>query len=185
MAGVLIADCLSGGVHPIPLSQNCINTPSEEATWVSCRAKSRFPKLLETLEIGETRWKPWTGFVCAQGTGIGSKGSIVFRRILTITTIWGICSSLDSQPTRPQQMEFGHSSVTALHKRGNCQRARYQVSAVSWALIFVGIDRYTRPTRGFLSGTYRSTFCRSIASRLRRSGSACRFRAIPLRGALR
>jgi hypothetical protein len=39
-----------------------------------------------------------TQLPCAQGTEIGSKGSIVFRRILTITTIWGICSSLDSQP---------------------------------------------------------------------------------------
>jgi hypothetical protein len=50
--------------------------------------------------------------------------------------------------------QFCHS---ASHKRSNCQRARYQVSAVSWALIFVGIYRYTRPTRGFLSRTYRST----------------------------
>ena len=50
---------------------------------------------------------------CAQGTGIGSDGSIAFRGILTITTLWGICSSLDSQPKTLQQVEFGHSSVTA------------------------------------------------------------------------
>jgi hypothetical protein len=41
------------------------------------------------------------------------KGSLVFREILTITTIWGICSSLDSQPKKPQEMTFGHSFDTA------------------------------------------------------------------------
>jgi hypothetical protein len=36
------------------LSQNCTKTPSADATWVDCRAKSRFPKLLERLKKGET-----------------------------------------------------------------------------------------------------------------------------------
>jgi len=53
-----------------------------------------------------------TGLQCAQGIGIGSNGSIAFRRILTITTIWGICSSLDSQPQPAQQIGFGHSFAT-------------------------------------------------------------------------
>jgi hypothetical protein len=51
--------------------------------------------------------------ICTQGTGIGSKGSIIFRGILKITTIWGICSSLDSLPKTLQQIGFGHGSVTA------------------------------------------------------------------------
>ena len=61
--------------------------------------------------VGAVRFEHTTP--CAQGSLVASKGSIVFREILTITTIWGICSSLDSQPKRRQQMEFGHSSVTA------------------------------------------------------------------------
>lgn len=61
-----------------------------------------------------TRRGTFEGRLCAQGTGIGSKGSIVFRQILTLKTIWGICSSLDRQPKRPQQFEFCHrSSVSA------------------------------------------------------------------------
>jgi hypothetical protein len=35
-----------------------------------------------------------------------------FRKILTITMIWGICSSLDSQPSELKQMGFGHSFGT-------------------------------------------------------------------------
>jgi len=32
---------------------------------------------------------------CAQGIGMGSKGSIHFHLFLTFTTIWEICSSLE------------------------------------------------------------------------------------------
>jgi hypothetical protein len=60
---------------------------------------------------------------CTQGTGIGSKGSMAFHRILIKTIIWGICSSLDSQPKRPQQMEFGHSYVTDVQKLSNVSNA--------------------------------------------------------------
>ena len=48
---------------------------------------------------------------------MGSKGSIVFRELLAITTIWGICSSLDSQPKRLQRIPFGHSFDTAAQGR--------------------------------------------------------------------
>jgi hypothetical protein len=62
---------------------------------------------------------------CRRGTGIGSKGSIGFCQILTITTIWGICSSLDSQPKTLQQIGFGHSSVTVRFRNGaTLQRVR-------------------------------------------------------------
>jgi hypothetical protein len=35
---------------------------------------------------------------CVSRSIIDSKVSIVFRQLLTFTTIWGICSSLDSNP---------------------------------------------------------------------------------------
>ena len=49
------------------LSQNCSKTSSVEATWVDCRAKSRFPKLLERLKKDETDWSNWKGLSRAQG----------------------------------------------------------------------------------------------------------------------
>lgn len=52
-----------------------------EVGWDLCAPSVREPS---------TRWPGMlTRLRCAQGTGIGSKGSLVFRRILTITTIWG------------------------------------------------------------------------------------------------
>src|SRR5471030_372533 len=35
---------------------------------------------------------------CAQGTRVGSKGSIAFREFLTFTTIWGFCFRSKSNP---------------------------------------------------------------------------------------
>jgi hypothetical protein len=48
------------------------------------------------------------------------KGSIVFRELLTITTIWGICSSFDSQPKRPRRCRS--DTVLSVAKRITTRR---------------------------------------------------------------
>jgi len=49
------------------LYQNRIKTLSETAIGVVCRAKSRFPRLLERLRKRETEWTVWNGTSRAQG----------------------------------------------------------------------------------------------------------------------
>lgn len=50
MAGVSIADCLSGGVHPSLLYQNCVKPPSVPS-WGYFLSKRRLPKPLKNLKI--------------------------------------------------------------------------------------------------------------------------------------
>ena len=52
VAGVSIANCLNGRVHPSPPYQNRIKTPSEVPTGVACLSESRLPKYLKTQNTG-------------------------------------------------------------------------------------------------------------------------------------
>ena len=61
------SDVIAGTPMLFRLSQNCTITPSVEAAWVDCRAKSRFPKLLERLKKNETGESNWKELPRAQG----------------------------------------------------------------------------------------------------------------------
>ncbi len=72
---------------------------------------------VQTIHLQGKQMRPHSSYEdsCAQGSEVGSIRSIPFRAFLTFTTIWGTCSSLDSQPKTLQQRGFGHSLGTAHH----------------------------------------------------------------------
>jgi hypothetical protein len=98
-------------LHPSKGPETCdVREGNSRQIWLLLRAAPRsykidYSRVLRRSNKGRNSLKTLVGAgrferptPCAQGIRVGSKGSIVFRRILTFTTIWGICSSLDSQP---------------------------------------------------------------------------------------